>query len=270
MEKNYFKNIKIKFKRIFKKKRKKGMWQGDFQSWNEAQSMTTGYDSEIILEKCKNALLKVKSGEAVYERDSVLFDSIQYSWALLCCLQKVAIENKNSLNIIDFGGSLGSTYYQNINMLQNLNSIKWCIIEQSHFVSCGKEYFEDDQLFFQENFSQALDNFTPNVVLLSSVLQYLEDPKYWVKYVSELKIPYIIIDRTAIANFSRDIITVQNVKEEIYQASYPCWFFNENKLLNFFENYEVIFDFDSFCDFPLKINDDTEVFWKGYLLKLKS
>ncbi len=80
----------------------------------------------------------------------------------------------------------------------------------------------------------------------------------------------IIIDRTAIANFSRDIITVQNVKEEIYQASYPCWFFNENKLLKLFENYEVIFDFDSFCDFPLKINDDTEVFWKGYLLKLKS
>ena len=58
MEKNYFKNIKIKFKRIFKKK-KKGMWQGDFQSWTQAQSMTTGYDSEIILEKCKNALLKV-------------------------------------------------------------------------------------------------------------------------------------------------------------------------------------------------------------------
>jgi hypothetical protein len=77
MEKNYFKNIKIKLKSIFKKKRKKGMWQGDFQSWNEAQSKTTGYDSEIILEKCKNALLKVKSGEAVYERDSVLFDSIQ-------------------------------------------------------------------------------------------------------------------------------------------------------------------------------------------------
>ena len=240
MEKNYFKNFKIKFKRIFKKKRNKGMWQGDFQSWSQAQSKTTGYDSDIILEKCRNALLKVKNGEAVYERDSVLFDSIQYSWALLCSLQKVAIENNNNLNIIDFGGSLGSTYFQNIKMLHNLNSIKWCIIEQPHFVSCGKEYFQDDKLFFQENFSQALDKFTPNVLLLSSVLQYLEDPKYWIKYVSELKFPYIIIDRTAIANDSRDIITVQIVNEEIYQASYPCWFFNEKKLLNLFENYELV------------------------------
>ena len=31
-----------------------------------------------VLEKCKNALLKVKNGEAAYERDSVLFNQIQY------------------------------------------------------------------------------------------------------------------------------------------------------------------------------------------------
>jgi putative methyltransferase (TIGR04325 family) len=105
---------------------------------------------------------------------------------------------------------------------------------------------------------------------LSSVLQYLEDPKYWIKYISDLKIPYIIIDRTSITHYFRDIITVQNVKEEIYQASYPCWFFNENEFLNLFDTYEVIFEFDSFCDFPLTINDQTGVFWKGYLLKLKS
>jgi hypothetical protein len=104
-KKNSFKNIKLKIKSIFKKKKNNGMWQGDYHSWNEALSKTTGYDTEIILEKCKNALLKVKNGEAVYERDSVIFDTIQYSWALLCCLQKVAIENNNNLYIIDFGGS---------------------------------------------------------------------------------------------------------------------------------------------------------------------
>ena len=56
---------------------------------------------------------KVKNGEAVYERDSVLFDEIQYSWGLLAGLEKAALEHDGKLCVLDFGGSLGSTYYQN-------------------------------------------------------------------------------------------------------------------------------------------------------------
>jgi len=46
----------------------------------EAMELSTGYDSERILGKVRDSLLKVKRGEAVYERDSVLFDKVQYSW----------------------------------------------------------------------------------------------------------------------------------------------------------------------------------------------
>ena len=53
---------------------------GDYRSWGEAMAASTGYDTEIILEKTKTALLKVKNGEAAYERDSVAFDEIQYAW----------------------------------------------------------------------------------------------------------------------------------------------------------------------------------------------
>jgi putative methyltransferase (TIGR04325 family) len=71
---------------------------------------STGYDSEIILEKTRDALLKVKNGEAAYERDSVLFDEIQYAWPLLTSLMWVAAQAKGILNVLDFGGSLGTTY----------------------------------------------------------------------------------------------------------------------------------------------------------------
>ena len=53
------------------------IWSGDYKTWEDAQARCTGYDSEIILDKVKNSLLKVKNGEAIYERDSVLFDEIQ-------------------------------------------------------------------------------------------------------------------------------------------------------------------------------------------------
>ena len=47
---------------------------GNYSSWAEARANSTGYDSEVILNKTKDALLKVKRGEAAYERDSVTFD----------------------------------------------------------------------------------------------------------------------------------------------------------------------------------------------------
>src|SRR3989338_3876720 len=72
---------------------------GDYRSWKEAMAASTGYDNEIILEKTRTALLKVKKGEAVYERDSVLFDKVQYQWPLLAGLMWVAAKTKGNSQI---------------------------------------------------------------------------------------------------------------------------------------------------------------------------
>src|SRR4051812_3400507 len=73
--------------------KKEDFWQGDFSSWDEAKKLCTGYDDPLILETTKNATLKVKNGEAASERDSMLFDEVQYNWPLATHLLKIAIEN---------------------------------------------------------------------------------------------------------------------------------------------------------------------------------
>ena len=50
-------------------------FKGDYSSWAEASANSTGYDSEEILAKVLAATLKVKHGEATFERDSMLFES---------------------------------------------------------------------------------------------------------------------------------------------------------------------------------------------------
>ena len=45
---------------------------GDFPSWEEARKQSTSYDSDVIFERVRDAALKVKNGEAVYEGNSVL------------------------------------------------------------------------------------------------------------------------------------------------------------------------------------------------------
>ena len=70
---------------------------GDYRSWDQALAASTGYDSELILEKTRISLLKVKKGEALYERDLVLFDEIEYAWPVLAGLMWAADRSGGTL-----------------------------------------------------------------------------------------------------------------------------------------------------------------------------
>jgi hypothetical protein len=80
--------VLMQFYRSLRSEKQKGVYglTGDYPSWEEATRASTGYNSESILEKAKTSLSKVKTGEAVYERDGVLFDEIEYAWSLLAGL----------------------------------------------------------------------------------------------------------------------------------------------------------------------------------------
>lgn len=236
---------------------------GNYGSWTEAATASGGYDSRLILDKVKDALLKVKSGEALYERDSVLFDTIQYAWPLLAGLLWTASRNGNRLNVVDFGGSLGSSYFQNRKFLEHLSELRWNIVEQEHFVECGKRHFEDGSLAFYRDLGECCREQQPGAVILSSVLQYLEDPLALLEEIFSFGFEVIIIDRTPFLDGGEDRITVQRVPPEIYEASYPARFFSEEKFLRFFSGkYDRIADFDS-----LDRADIPSSRFKGFLFK---
>ena len=203
---------------------------GDYTSWQEAKKDCTGYDDAKIFEKVKTAILRVKSGEAVYERDSVLFDKIQYSWSALACLMYVAARNGGVLSVLDFGGSLGSSYFQNRKFFDGLD-VKWSVVEQPHFVEFGKKEMEDSNLKFYYTIEECLKERSSNVVLLSSVLQYLEKPYLMLEKITGFKIPFILIDRTPFSKNNHESIKIQKVPPYIYEANYPCWFFAETVVI---------------------------------------
>ena len=249
---------------------KKELWSGNYLSWNEAKTNCTGYDSDAILEKCKGALLKVKTGEAVYERDSILFDEIQYSWGLLAGLQKAALENDGKLCVLDFGGSLGSTYYQNREFLGTLKTLQWNIVEQSNFVTCGKKYFEDEQLRFYFNIESCITEQKPNVILVSSVLQYLENPFEILEQLMKVNAPYLILDRLALTNEEQDILTIQNVPEEFYGSRLAHWFFSYTKLLKKINlQYNLLASSPSFSDKSILLNNKIQCRFDLLIFKKK-
>lgn len=262
-------DIKNRYRKWFPKRKKHG-WFGNYKSWNEAKEKCTGYNDSLILEKVKQSILKVKSGESVYERDSVLFDEIQLSEPLLKALKSIAAENDNTLHVVDFGGSLGSTYFQNREQLNALKDLKWSVVEQQHFVDCGKECVEDNQLKFFYTVEDALHGAAANVLLLSSVIQYFEKPYELIDKMIKYHFKYIVIDRTAFIKSEEDRITVQIVPEEIYKASYPAWFFNKEKFIkSFSKDYSLLTEFDSKFDPEELLDDNVESYRRGFVFKRK-
>ena len=65
------------------------MWSGSYRSWSEAIQNTTESNETLVIEQIKSDLLKVKNGEAAYERDGVLYKSTVFGPT--CDLPNLAI-----------------------------------------------------------------------------------------------------------------------------------------------------------------------------------
>jgi putative methyltransferase (TIGR04325 family) len=178
----------------------------------------------------------------------------------------VSIQKNKELNLIDFGGSLGSTYYQNRNELNDARiRINWKIVEQENFVQCGKNHFQNTELKFYYTIDEALLADKVDVCMFGSVLPYLENPYFMLNQVYQKKIKYIIIDRTMFLNSAdEDILTIETVLESIGKGSYPAWFLSLNKFLLYMKDkYRIIFQWKAPYQMTLRGHETID---KGFLL----
>nr|WP_305891690.1 methyltransferase, TIGR04325 family [Methylomonas sp. WSC-6] len=239
------------------------VFKGDYPDWESAAAQCSGYDKDIILDKVLDATRRVKRGEAAFERDSVVFDEFEYAWPVIAGLMWAAARNAGSLNVLDFGGALGSSYFQNRRFLDKLLDFNWNVIEQPHFVQTGKSHIQDERLRFYFTIAECLTENRPNAVLLSSVLQYLEDPATIIKELKAVNPSVVILDRTIVNQSAEHKNYIQTVPASIYSASYPCRSLAESKLIEYFyPEYQLESSFPS-LSFPALEKIDS--MFKGFL-----
>lgn len=245
-------------------------WKGNYKSFEEAQKECAGYDENHILNRIIETTNQVRSTEAVYERDGIIYDEVAINYHLLSTLLLIAGRNHNKLTVIDFGGSLGTSYYQNIKYLAHLEELNWYIIEQENYVKQGKKEFENEHVKFFHSMQECLStNPTPNLLLLSSSLQYIKNPYAMLQHIQSFNVPYLMFDLIGFNDQAKDRITIQHVPPIFYgiEAAYPCTFFNKEKLeKQMLENYQKEFEFISE---PQKYYINFKPFrYKGSLWKL--
>ncbi|MFT3901812.1 MAG: methyltransferase, TIGR04325 family [Niabella sp.] len=244
-------------------------WHGRYDDWDKVEKMATGYDSKVILKRVSDAAMKVKTGQAVYERDAVEYHEIEVAYPLLSTLLWISSQNSNRLSVLDYGGSLGTSYRQNFPFLKHVSHLEWRIVEQEMFVTEGKEKFEDEHLHFHYDFEEAMNSFTvtPQLVMFSSSLPYLKNSYEVLSSVKASSVPYLFIDRTAFVDEPEDRLTIQKVPPFFYEASYPCWFFSKEKMYGFLnETYQSVFHFKSGQVLNLGLQ---EIEYTGTLFKRK-
>jgi putative methyltransferase (TIGR04325 family) len=209
-------------------------FKGVYANWEAVSKLASGYESESILQQAIINTQKVISNEVSYERDGVVFNDNSYPFPLISALLRSATESKNRLCVLDFGGSLGSTYYQCRSFLNGLDSLKWCVVEQSHFVKAGNTYFANDVLHFYRSISEVLKQHKPNLILFSGVLQYLPAPFATLQEAIKSGAEYIVIDRNPFIARGKRLLSLQKVPKKIVASSYPVWLFNEDELKEYF------------------------------------
>ncbi len=202
-------------------------YAGRYRSWEDALRDSSGYDSAIILNRVLEATRRVAATPGLWERDSVVFDSNEVNQPVLDCLLAVAASAGGRLCVLDFGGSLGSVWWQHRPHLAHLNRIRWCVVEQPAFAEVGRREFQTEELLFFDTVQSCIAQESPNVILLSSVLPYVKTPYELIDALSETECENMIVDRTGFTPGDKDLLTVQYVPSNIYRASYPCWFLSE-------------------------------------------
>lgn len=205
---------------------------GLYSTWEEAEKQCSGYDAEEIFNKVKSAALAVRDGKALFERDGYLFYQKHINFQILAILLSIYMKN-GKLDVLDFGGSLGSMYFQHKDVLEKLNdNLNWTVVEQKHFVEFGKKELSDNFLKFEYCMSDVKEC---NCIIFGSVLQYIKNYLPILEEALKRGCKYIIIDKTPVS--SAEWISVEQVHEPIYEASYAMRILKKDELLHIFNKY---------------------------------
>jgi putative methyltransferase (TIGR04325 family) len=197
---------------------------GRYDDWLAAVRASEGYQAPVVLQKTRDATAKVRAGAVPYQQDGVTFDRVpDHAYRLALVLAVAALERSCPLRVVDFGGALGGAFFSLRPLLPGSTEIDWTVVEQPAYCEAGRREFGGDHLSFCDDLQALAAEQRPDVLLCSSVLQFLEDPLVVLRRLIGLRPRHLVIDRTPFSASGRAEITVQRVPASIYRTSFPSW-----------------------------------------------
>lgn len=202
---------------------------GNYKTWDEAKKASTPYftDYEKIGEL--DGKFEEGNGQEIW------------AWPLFSMIQLAAIENGNKVNVLDFGGGLGSSYFMLKKLLSVINSVNWSVVDLPDVVDYGKKHLEDDRLAFFNTIEEAKEKHDFNVLTIGSVLLYLDEPYQLVSDLVIHDFDYIVIDRTPFLPGNGERYMIQEVPRYLGGGIRALRLLSENSFMDIFKTrYDLI------------------------------
>jgi putative methyltransferase (TIGR04325 family) len=219
--------------RLVRRGRRRGPLEGPFASWDAASQRATGWDSPRIVEQALAAALEVRDGAAAFERDSVAHGQIIYSPTILAALM-LAVDRHRRLEVVDFGGGLGSNYFQNLKLIRALSNApaSWRVVERPALARIGVDQFQTEQLRFHDDLAAV--RLERPVVLFTGSLQYVADA-FGLLETAMAMTDIIALDRVLVYAEAEHGIFVQRLDAKRFgPVTLPTWCFARAALIDWF------------------------------------
>lgn len=97
--------------------------------------------------------------------------------------------------ILDIGGSAGTHYYL-AKTIYPKKRFEWRILENKTIVNQLKHFPKDCEVKYFAEYENAVEDFQPNLIILSSTIQYLDDPIKELNRLTSLEAEFILVTKT--------------------------------------------------------------------------
>lgn len=205
-------------------------------SFAAAQAQAIGFHNSHINANAVGAAKAVIEGRGAFERDGVLFDEPEPRVPVVSALANLRTGG-GVLRVLDIGGGLGSSYWQNRDAA-GVPDLDWTVVERDELVELAKS-LPTHPVKYRSDLQSALKE-SWDAIVLSSVLQYLPDPKATLQMVTSSDCRAIIVDRTPMHAGAKDIACLQKTPAHIYPGSYAAWILSRSRLEDAFQGWKII------------------------------
>ena len=231
------------------RRRNKGV-VGSYRTWDQALAATGPYqpDMDTLIDAVRRYRDDEPSPLNLYDPSCK-----GVSYPLLAGLLTASARCGGRLSVLDFGGSLGQTYFGLRYTLQYLPSpVTWCVVDQPECCEAGVRLFQSDRLRFYASVEEAAAQHGLNTVVCSGTLQYLDRPYETLDLLARLRYPNFIFDRTPISSIGTELIWRQHTPADMGGDVHPLRAVMRDKLDAVLTDhgYELHDDY-SYGDYPM-------------------
>jgi putative methyltransferase (TIGR04325 family) len=210
-----------------------------YPSWQEACRHAGSYADAALFEGEYRAARAVREGRAPCAVFSVPQTKPVYRFSVASSLLAIAGEKGGfagqPVHVLDVGGGLGLVYDQHRLYLDALPRLQWSVVDQPHFVQCGRAEFAGDRLRFFDTIAEARAQSPVDVALMVSSLEYFERP--YDALGEMLGIANIVFALLHTTQAPDDEFRVQTRHPPYVPSSMPLHFLSVTKLRGFLESH---------------------------------